>query len=134
MLDVVERVILDVRPMRRKSKDISALIVEAMAELEATYANEESTSGLTTGLDDLDRLTDGLHGGEFICLAAYPSCGKSAMAMNITEANVLKGISVGVMSAEMNPVKMAKRSLCSVSGINHRDVKSKSLKIGRAHV
>lgn len=127
ILDEAERDILSVRPIRRKSKDISALIVEAMAELEASYTNEAPTSGLTTGLDDLDRLTDGLHGGEFVCLAAFPSCGKSTLAMNITETNVLKGIPAGVMSAEMNPVKMAKRSLCSVSGVNHRDVKGKNL-------
>ena len=70
-------------------------------------------TGLLTGYCDLDEITDGFHSGELIILAARPSVGKSALALNIAENQVREGRPVGFISLEMKNRENAKRLILS---------------------
>ncbi|MEO5802568.1 MAG: replicative DNA helicase [Verrucomicrobiota bacterium] len=124
LLDEVETDILRIRDSRNhESKSAKNLVDESIRTLEMLYQKQGSISGLSTGLTDLDRKTDGLHSGEFIVLAAFPSTGKTALAVNILLHNALAGIPVGMFSAEMRPVQIMTRSICSESRVNRFDIR-----------
>ena len=76
-------------------------------------------TGVPTGLHDLDNLTGGLHGSEFVILAARPSMGKTALALNITE-NVVIDANVPTLfiSLEMARHELAQRLLSSQGRID----------------
>jgi replicative DNA helicase len=120
LLDGIERDILAIRPENRDKKDLAALMREAVDIIEIKSQKWDSISGITTGIPDLDRLTDGLHEGEFVVIGAYPSCGKTALAVNMAMANATNGTPVGILSAEMRPVQLLIRSICSESRVNFR--------------
>ena len=119
-LDRLEREVLKIRPAREAERDLQALLQDAASLIEFRSRNWDAVTGLSTGLCDLDKLSDGLHPGELIVIAALPSCGKTALALNIAVHNALKGIPVGILSAEMRPVQLVIRSICSESRVNFR--------------
>lgn len=118
LLDASERAILEVRPASRKSDDIKALVNEAINKLEWTINNPGKLGGFTTGLMDMDRLTDGVHCGEMVVIAGYTSTGKTALAVNIATINGIAGIPVAIFTAEMMPVQIVIRQLCSTAKAN----------------
>lgn len=96
----------------------------AIAELERVYENRGKITGIPTGFHDLDRLIDGLHGGEVFVIAARPSMGKTALAMNIAEHIAIEGkLPVAVFSAEMAGKELHKRLLHSVARVNFQRVR-----------
>jgi replicative DNA helicase len=80
-------------------------------------------TGVPTGFNDLDKMTNGLHGGEMIVIAARPSMGKTRLAMNIAEHVAIDAkLPVGVFSLEMTSESLVLRMLCSHSRVNLRNV------------
>jgi replicative DNA helicase len=75
-----------------------------------------------TGFTDFDQLTGGLHNSELIILAARPSMGKTALAMNMAEhAAIQLQTPVLFISLEMSSIELADRMLCSLAKVNgHR--------------
>ena len=122
LLDAVERDILAVRPVQNNSEDILELVGQAIQKIEHKISAPDAMTGLSTGLTDLDRLTDGMHAGEMITVAALPSRGKSCLAANILVHNALQGIPGAIFTAEMKPVQLVVRSICSESRVNFRHV------------
>ncbi|MDE2097622.1 MAG: replicative DNA helicase [Patescibacteria group bacterium] len=121
LIDEIETKILAVKPAQKEDVGIKQLVQEAIGKIEQKCLSDGSITGLSTGLVDLDRLTDGIHRSEMIVLAALPSRGKTALAVNIAVLNALKGIPVAIISAEMRPVQLVVRSICSESRTNfHR--------------
>lgn len=105
-------------------KPIQTLVNEALLDIEEIFKQEGRISGLSTGLPDLDSATDGLHGGEFIIIAAYPSVGKTSLAMNVVEHVALEqGLPVGVFSAEMSARSLVRRALCSDARVSLRKIR-----------
>lgn len=96
----------------------------AIDRIEQKCLSNGAITGLTTGLVDLDKLTDGLHAGEMIVLAALPSRGKTALAVNIAVLNALRGVPVAILSAEMQPVQLVVRSICSESRTNFQRIQT----------
>ena len=127
LLDAFERDALQIRPARVESKDIRALLQDAQKLIEFRSQNWDAILGLTTGIHDLNKLTDGLHQSEFIVIAALPSCGKTALAVNMAVTNALAGVPVGIMSAEMRPVQLVIRSICAESRVNFRRMDEESV-------
>lgn len=121
LLDTAERDILAIRPQTTDDTGIKQLVQQAIDRIEQKCMSDGSITGLSTGLIDLDKLTDGLHKSEMVVIAALPSRGKTALAVNIAVLNALRGVPVAILSAEMRPVQLVVRSICSESRANfHR--------------
>jgi len=101
---------------------INDVLHEAMDRIDARMQHDHVMAGVETGFTDLDNLLGGLHDSELIILAARPSMGKTALAMNIAENVILKsGAPVLFVSLEMGSLELADRLLCSVARVNgHR--------------
>jgi len=105
---------------------IPAIIQNSFGSLEELYARGQEITGLATHYTLLDKLTSGLQPADLIVIAARPSMGKTAFAMNIAEnAAVKDGKSVGIFSLEMSSEALLKRMLAS-----HAQVDSKELSQG----
>jgi len=126
LLDEVEKEILHVNESREQNetKDVKKLVNEALVTIEHFFNRKGELSGIATGFADLDKMTDGLHGGEMIIVAARPSMGKTSLAMNIAEHVALElGHPVGVFSLEMSAASLILRMLCSLARVNMRSIR-----------
>lgn len=75
--------------------------------------------GIPTGFSDLDRMTDGLHAGEMFILAARPSMGKTALALNIaTHIALHRRRGVAFFSLEMSKESLLTRAICSEARVD----------------
>ena len=103
-------------------QSISDVLHQAMDRMEARLRDDYVDGGAETGLKDFDEMTGGLHNGELIILAARPSMGKTALAMNIAEhASIVQKAPVLFVSLEMSGIELADRMLCSLARVNgHR--------------
>jgi len=82
-------------------------------------------TGVETGLVDLDNMTSGLQAGELIVIAARPSLGKTALALNIAaHAAIEKGKVVGMFSLEMSKESLVIRLLCSEARIDSHKLRT----------
>lgn len=116
LLDEVEEKVLEIGDDRFGSKipDMRQLAMQALEEIEHLVNNRGGITGLPSGFAGIDSLTNGLHAGEMIVIAARPSMGKTALAMNIAEhAAMDAGKSVIVYSLEMSTQQLMQRLLCS---------------------
>jgi replicative DNA helicase len=94
-------------------------VVAAIGGIEELYARRGAIGGLSTGLPDLDKMTDGFHGAEMIVIAARPSMGKTALVMNIAEHMAVDcRKAVAVFSLEMSTQQLVQRMLCSRARVN----------------
>lgn len=103
-------------------QSISDVLHQAMDRMEARLRDEYVDGGAQTGLTGFDEMTGGLHNGELIILAARPSMGKTALAMNIGEhVSIEQRAPVLFVSLEMSGIELADRMLCSLARVNgHR--------------
>jgi len=101
---------------------INEVLIEAMERIDQRIRGTLTTNAVETGFVDLDTLTGGLHNSELVILAARPSMGKTAFAMNIAEnVAVNQAVPTLFVSLEMSSMELADRLLCSVGRINgHR--------------
>jgi len=98
---------------------LAALLNEAMKEIEDR--DDGQLTGVPPGFADLDELTHGMQPGEMIILAARPSMGKTALALNIAENMAVRGNHVAVFSMEMGREQLVYRLLAARSGVDlHR--------------
>ena len=98
---------------------ISDVLKNAMARINARMKGEQLSDGVLTHFADFDGMTGGLHSGELVILAARPSMGKTAFAMNIAEQVAMnEGVPVLFVSLEMSSIELADRLLCSVARVN----------------
>jgi replicative DNA helicase len=104
--------------------DIPAIIKGSFGSLEELYARGQEITGLATHYTQLDKLTSGLQPSDLIIIAARPSMGKTALAMNIAEnAAVLDGKVVGVFSLEMSREALLMRMLASHAQVDSKDLR-----------
>jgi replicative DNA helicase len=104
--------------------DIPDIIKNSFGSLEALYARGQEITGLATHYTLLDKLTSGFQQSDLIILAARPSMGKTAFAMNIAEnAAVLDGKVVGVFSLEMSREALLMRMLASHAQVDSKDLR-----------
>ena len=126
LADQVERDILAIH--RSQNSEVSLptsaqLVNDAIGALEEAMQNNGQPMGLPTGLADVDRRMDGLRAGEMTVIAARPSVGKTALAMNFAEHVALNlGLPVGIFSLEMTSKQLITRMLASVARVNIRAI------------
>jgi len=129
LVDEAEQKIFDIA-RTKSSQSFHALrdiIPEAFARVEALAKRKEHITGVPTGYDALDRMTAGLQASDLIILAARPSMGKTALALNMVQNATLEDkVPVAIFSLEMSKEQLAVRMLCSVGRIN-----SQRLRTGR---
>ncbi|MDD4526901.1 MAG: replicative DNA helicase [Candidatus Margulisbacteria bacterium] len=128
ILDSAEQQIFKVADKRMKKgfTHIGNILGSVMDEIEAMYNNEISLLGLSSGFVDFDRITSGFQNSDLIILAARPSMGKTALALNFAmDAAVRQGKSVGIFSLEMSKESLVSRMLCA-----HAQIDSNKLKTG----
>jgi len=126
LLDEVEQKIFSVGEDRFKGQLLTMKdqVMEAIESIERLYERRGGISGISTGFAELDRMTDGLHESEMIVIAARPSMGKTALAMNITEHVALnEKLPVAVFSLEMSSQQLVQRLLCSRARVNLQKVR-----------
>jgi replicative DNA helicase len=126
LLDEVETRIFDIAKERFKDKTASIKdhVMAAIGSIQDLYDRRGTITGLGTGLVDLDKLTDGFHKAEMIVIAARPSMGKTALAMNIAEyAAVELKQPVAIFSLEMSSHQLVQRLLCSRARVNVEKVR-----------
>ena len=124
LLNDAEQKVFAIRESRQSNNlaMIDESLVDAMDRLEARISGEVQEGTVETGFTKLDQMTGGLHASELVILAARPSMGKTAFAMNIAENVVMKSRKPTLfVSLEMASIELIERMLCSVSRVNgHR--------------
>src|SRR5215468_4719696 len=126
LLDEVEQKIFAVGEDRFKGQMLSMKdqVMEAIESIEKLYERKGGITGVSTGFIEFDRMTSGLHPSEMIVIAARPSMGKTALAMNIAEhVAINEKLPVGVFSLEMSSQQLVQRLLCSRARVNLQKVR-----------
>lgn len=126
LLDEVEQKIFDVGEDRFKGQMLSMKdhAMQAIETIEKLYERKGSITGISTGFIEFDRMTSGLHPSEMVVIAARPSMGKTALAMNIAEyVAINEKLAVGVFSLEMSSQQLVQRLLCSRARVNLQRVR-----------
>ena len=102
-----------------------AAVKEAFQILHQRYESKGSVTGLATGFADLDDLTAGLQPSDLIIVAARPSMGKTALAVNMAEHAALKTRkAVAIFSMEMSASQLAFRLISSLGRINQQHLRT----------
>lgn len=138
LLDTAESRILEISN-RKKKTDFTAIndvLMDSVQSIESLLQNKGGLTGIPAGFADLDKLTSGLHPSDFIILAARPSMGKTALALNIVQNVALRAHkaiggeprSVAFFSLEMSKEQLVNRMLCAEAGID-----SQRLRVGEMH-
>ena len=148
IIDKAEQTILQVAN-RKKRQDFTLmenLVMNSVTSLEKMMERKGGITGIATGFSDLDNLTAGLHPADFVILAARPSMGKTALALNIVTNVAIRGrrpvdqrkerfpdgkpddgkYTVAMFSLEMSAEQLVQRMLCSEAGVN-----SQALRMGQ---
>jgi replicative DNA helicase len=102
--------------------------MESYEQIEAQHFNKSGISGTPTGFVDLDRMISGLKGSELIILAARPSMGKTAFALNLAQnVGVRAGKTVALFSLEMSASQLVMRMLAAEGNIDAQGFRTGNL-------
>ena len=126
LLDEVEKEVLAIRGdnFGASIPDMKDLAIEALDGIEKLFQNRGALTGISTGFAGLDQLTSGMHEGEMIVIAARPSMGKTALAMNIAEHVAVQARkAVAVFSLEMSTQQLMQRLLCSLARVDMKKIR-----------
>ena len=126
LLDEVEGKVLAIGANRFKGNLLSMRdqVLKAVDDIESIYKNRGGLLGLPTGFSELNQMTGGLRGSEMFIIAARPSMGKTAFAMNIAEHVAIEAQKpVGVFSLEMSSQQLVHRLLCSRARVNLKRIR-----------
>ncbi len=121
VLDDVERRVFSVsrKYLKNSFVAIDGLLSEAFERIDEMHKRSGKLRGLSTGFHDLDNLLAGLQKSDLIILAARPSVGKTALALDIARQAATKSKKgVGIFSLEMSKEQLVDRMLCSQANIN----------------
>ena len=122
ILSDAERKILELASTRESEgfKDIRDVLGQVYENAEELDQNSGQTPGIPTGYRDLDQMTAGFNRNDLIILAARPSVGKTAFALNIAQkvATHESNYTVGIFSLEMGANQLATRMICSSGNVD----------------
>ncbi len=127
IIDFAEASIFEVteKKARQAFYPLSKLIDSNIDFLEEKQKNKSLVTGVPTGFSHIDNLTSGLQNSDLIILAARPSMGKTALALNIARnAAVDAGVPVAIFSLEMSKEQLSLRLLCAEARIDSSRLRS----------
>ncbi len=114
--------------MKQGFQGMDSLVVQLLDRVQEMADNPNDVTGVPTGFYDLDRMTAGFQAGDLIVLAARPSMGKTALAINIAEHVALhEGLPVAVFSMEMGAAQLAVRIVGSIGRIDQSHLRTGKL-------
>lgn len=120
-LNFAEKAIFEIAEKQDFSslEHIEGVLKEVIEKLNKIAKDPSTLRGISTGFDDLDRLTNGLQNSDLILLAARPGVGKTSFAMNVIN-NVATKVkkSCAIFSLEMPKIQIAQRSMCSIGNVS----------------
>ena len=107
---------------------MDSLVVNLLDRVQEMADNPNDVTGVPTGFIDFDRMTAGLQAGDLIVLAARPSMGKTALAINIAEHVALnEGLPVAIFSMEMGAAQLAVRIVGSIGRVDQGHLRTGKL-------
>src|SRR5687768_6449224 len=107
--------------------EIKPVLARVFEKIDHLYHrdNPSDVTGVPTGYVDLDRMTSGLQAGDLVIIAARPSMGKTALALNIAEhVAVDNGLPVAIFSMEMSSTQLAMRMLGSIARVDQHKMRT----------
>lgn len=120
LLEMAERKILSVNATQNRTgfEDVRSIMLKTFERVNARVSRPNELGGVGSGLVDLDKVLNGFQKSDLILLAARPSMGKTALALNIAANSAARKKSVGIFSLEMSKVQLGSRMLSTWSGVN----------------
>ncbi len=126
-MDKAEQTIFEIAQDRKKQgfESMAKIVPKAFNMVTKLADRKEHITGVSTGYEELDRMTAGLQPSDLIILAGRPSMGKTAMAMNMVQhAGLINKVPVAVFSLEMSMEQLALRMLCSVGRVDSQRIRT----------
>lgn len=122
-LDWAEKSIFEIASMKTRPSYFSTreIMKDTFKTIEKLYDRKELVTGVPTGFTDLDMMTAGLQGGDLLIVAARPSMGKTAFALNLVEhagVHAENPVPTIIFSLEMGKEQLVQRLLCSVAKVD----------------
>jgi len=130
ILDSAEKNIFNIALKRVKEGflKIDSVVKKVLEKIDKLYEKHETLTGIPSGFQDLDNLTAGFQKSDLIIIAARPSVGKTALALNIAQnVSIKHKIPVALFSLEMSKESLARRILCSEAEIDQNRLNTASL-------
>jgi replicative DNA helicase len=121
ILSQAEKSILDVAGRRTSDgfTPIKDVLVETYERIELLHNSSSDMTGIPSGYRDLDKMTSGFQSSDLIILAARPSVGKTAFALNVAQNVAARaGETVAIFSLEMSAPQLVQRMLCAEGNID----------------
>ena len=121
IIEYAEKSIFDITQGRHREgfSPLSEVLLDSFSQIEARAASGGGLTGLTTGFIDLDNKLSGLQKSDLVLLAARPSMGKTAIAVNFVTNAALKGnANVAVFSLEMSKEQLVQRMISATAHVD----------------
>lgn len=119
-----QRILANVAPRDMAAiRPVKAYMGEALSEMQKLCDDENAFVGLPTGLAHLDEVTAGLEPATLIMVAARPSMGKTALAIQLAVRNALRRKRVAVFEIEMSGKRLTQRAVSLISGIPYSSIR-----------
>ncbi len=126
-LDTAEKLIFNISQQKTTTDMVAVrdLVLTSYEQIEYRYNHRDELIGVPTDFYDLDMMTSGLQKSDLIILAARPSMGKTALALNIAQNVAIKAKkAVAIFSLEMPKEQLVTRMLCSVAEVDTQRLKT----------
>jgi replicative DNA helicase len=127
LIDLAQSQIFDIAEQRVQSgfANIREIVKTSFGKIDVLFDRGQRVTGIETGFEDLDNMTSGLQASELIVIAARPSLGKTALALNIAAHAAIKNRKVvGLFSLEMSKESLVIRLLCSEARIDSHKLRT----------
>jgi len=109
----------------RGLEPLDKIVAESFGSIDNLYKHSREITGLATNFYELDRMTSGLQKGELVIIAARPSMGKTALAINIAQNAAIQGrATVAVFSLEMSKESLLRRMLATQARVDQRKLQT----------
>lgn len=129
LLDAAEQTIFNIAHKRAQHNfvQLNIWLKKTFQQLNDIKTHRKGITGIPSGYVKMDALTSGFQNGDLIVLAARPSMGKTALALNIAVNAAQEGFVVGVFSMEMSAEQLTLRLLSTESGVELQHIRNASI-------
>lgn len=131
IIDHAEKKILEISQHRIRGEFVSIrdVLVETYEQIEALHFNKTGLRGTPSGFVDLDRMTSGFQKSDLIIIAARPSMGKTAFALNVAQNVAIRtGETVAIFNLEMSAPQLVMRMIAAEGNIDAQAFRTGDLK------